>query len=149
MSLLVTNGCCVECLSEEVRACMALIMLIFVNSFIKTQCSFWEKKKKKKLKYKTWIFHSFSLLYGLWRRPSTGHTLLLVHLFLILWLPVICHSGTGTLYPEMSVNCFIRCVGESWVGLQADDEKQGHGRYVPFPHSPGLLSSFPSASAGL
>lgn len=94
-------------------------------------------------------FFPFSLLYRFQRQPSRGQTLLLVYRFLILCLPVICCSGTGTLYPEMSVKPFISCVGESCVRLQADDEKQEHGRYVPSPHSPGLLSSFPSVSAVL
>lgn len=44
---------------------------------------------------------------------------------------------------------FISCVGETWARLQADEEKQECRRYVPSPHSPGLLSSFPSVSAAL
>lgn len=96
-----------------------------------------------------WICSLFVVFHWLQKQPSRVQTLLLFYPFLIFCVPVSLLQGDrDTLFWGVKWSVLSR-VGETWARLQFDDEKQKHTRRIPSPHSPGLLSSFPSVSEAL
>lgn len=85
------------------------------------------------------------MVYGPQRQPSRAQPLVLFYQFLIPGSLV--HRDRDTV--SWDVSKVFHLMDESWERLHAGDEKQEPERYVPSPHSPGLLSSFPSVSAVL
>lgn len=90
------------------------------------------------------VYESFPFF--VFYRGSRGKQRALSFFVFLLLCDVVSYSK---FWRRISWHVRRRHVGESWATLEPENEKQEWRRNIPSPHSPGLLTSFPSVSAVL